>query len=355
MAVARPLSAASWVALSRSCDALLEAVPALSAAGRRRDARAPVPRHSGPANAQALLRTFDETSEEAVRIVLYRDRHAWCPYCQKVWMQLEEKRIPYRVEKINMRCYGKKSRAYQRLVPSGMLPALELDGDLVLESDVIMNRIEEAFPGYRSLVPSDPALHVLAQKLLKLERYLFSAWCGWLCRSGSEARNESQFIEALDEVERALTLVQPGPFFLGANVMLVDCVFIPFLERMSASLLYYKGLRIKGHGSPWPNITRWFEALEARPSYQGIRSDWHTHIHDLPPQLGGCYASGTPKQVAAAKGLDGWTLPLAPLTENSLEPVPEGYASCGTRTLFSPGSRARRTVCPAAAAAGSAR
>ena len=129
MAVARPLSAASWVALSRSCDALLEAVPALSAAGRRRDARAPVPRHSGPANAQALLRTFDETSEEAVRIVLYRDRHAWCPYCQKVWMQLEEKRIPYRVEKINMRCYGKKSRAYQRLVPSGMLPALELDGD----------------------------------------------------------------------------------------------------------------------------------------------------------------------------------------------------------------------------------
>lgn len=37
---------------------------------------------------------------------LYRDHAAWCPYCQKVWLQLEEKRIPYVIEKINMRCYG---------------------------------------------------------------------------------------------------------------------------------------------------------------------------------------------------------------------------------------------------------
>lgn len=32
-----------------------------------------------------------------------RDHAAWCPYCQKVWLQLEEKRIPYTLEKINMR------------------------------------------------------------------------------------------------------------------------------------------------------------------------------------------------------------------------------------------------------------
>ena len=32
-----------------------------------------------------------------------RDDAAWCPYCQKVWLQLEEKRIPYTIEKINMR------------------------------------------------------------------------------------------------------------------------------------------------------------------------------------------------------------------------------------------------------------
>lgn len=41
-----------------------------------------------------------------------RDHAAWCPYCQKVWIQLEEKQIPYEIEKINMRCYGDKPPAY---------------------------------------------------------------------------------------------------------------------------------------------------------------------------------------------------------------------------------------------------
>jgi thiol-disulfide isomerase/thioredoxin len=43
-----------------------------------------------------------------VRVTLYRDTAAWCPYCQKVWMMLEEKQIPYKIEKINMRSYGDK-------------------------------------------------------------------------------------------------------------------------------------------------------------------------------------------------------------------------------------------------------
>ena len=35
------------------------------------------------------------------------------------------------------------------------------------------------------------------------------------------------------------------------------------------------------------------------------QSDYHTHVHDLPPQIGGCLASGTPEQVAAAASIDG--------------------------------------------------
>ncbi len=32
---------------------------------------------------------------------------------------------------------------------------------------------------------------------------------------------------------------------------------------------------------------RWFEAMEQKPSYLGTKSDFYTHVHDLPPQLGG--------------------------------------------------------------------
>ena len=83
-------------------------------------------RVEGPTNAQATLRLFGHTEEE-VLVTLYRDHHAWCPYCQKVWLWLEFKRIPYRIRKVTMRCYGSKEPWFLDVVPSGMLPALDLD------------------------------------------------------------------------------------------------------------------------------------------------------------------------------------------------------------------------------------
>jgi len=90
------------------------------------------------------LRLFGQ-DEATVRVTLYRDHHAWCPYCQKVWLWLEEKRVPYRIRKVTMVCYGEKESWYRRLVPSGYLPALELDGRLITESDRILEALEGAF------------------------------------------------------------------------------------------------------------------------------------------------------------------------------------------------------------------
>ena len=39
-----------------------------------------------------------------------------------------------------------------------------------------------------------------------------------------------------------------GPFFLGKDLSLVDIVFVPFLERIVASIVYYKGLVVRGQG-----------------------------------------------------------------------------------------------------------
>jgi glutathione S-transferase len=35
--------------------------------------------------------------------------------------------------------------------------------------------------------------------------------------------------------------------------------------------------------------------MESRPTYRGTQSDFHTHAHDLPPQMGGCWENGEPQ------------------------------------------------------------
>jgi glutathione S-transferase len=42
----------------------------------------------------------------------------------------------------------------------------------------------------------------------------------------------------------------------------------------------------------WPAVERWFDAMEGRDSYLGFKSCHYTHVHDLPPQLGGCVQGG---------------------------------------------------------------
>ena len=93
---------------------------------------------NGRNNPYATLRLFHRNESDAV-VTLYRDNHAWCPYCQKVWLWLELKQIPYRIRKVTMRCYGEKERWYLKKVPSGMLPAIEIQNNVITESDDILS------------------------------------------------------------------------------------------------------------------------------------------------------------------------------------------------------------------------
>merc|ERR1712086_412383 len=112
-------------------------------------------RLNGPTNAQTHLRLFGQP-ETAARVTLFRDNHAWCPYCQKIWLWLEEKRVPYKIQKVTMFCYGEKEAWYKKKVPSGMLPAIEMDGQIVTESDVILHTLESQYGPLYHGMDSDP-------------------------------------------------------------------------------------------------------------------------------------------------------------------------------------------------------
>ena len=274
------------------------------------------------------IRLFDESStEDDIRVVFYRDSASWCPYSNKVWLCLEEKRIPHRVEKINMRCYGEKPPSFTRMQPSGAIPVAEIDGVVYNQSNDIIFALEQKFPEKKSLSPSNEEDRSRAQRLLRLERTLFSAWMGWL----TAGYGKDRFIDVLNEVESELQSSKGGDFFMGGDVTLVDFMFAPFLERMAASLIYFKGYQFrvaKGAKTEFPAINKWFDAMETLESYQLTKSDYYTHCWDLPPQLGGCSyeKDGEPFEKAInGESAGSWELPL----EKDLDGIEPDWDWCG--------------------------
>lgn len=200
--------------------------------------------------------------------------------------------------------------------PSGQIPVAEIDGRVFGQSNDILFQLEQAFPKHKSLQPPG-GTEKRAQELLRLERTIFSAWLSWLT---SSPRNKQQFVETLQRVEDALKN-SPGSFFMGDDISIVDIQFAPFLERMAASMLYFKGFEIRvsrGQSSAYPNINAWFDAMERLDSYRLTKSDYYTHCWDLPPQLGGCIEETAGerfrKAINGERSLDNsqgsWEIPL---------------------------------------------
>ena len=256
----------------------------------------------------ATKRVFSkDPKDEEPWVTFYRDSASWCPYCQKVWIALEEKQIPYQVVKVDMNCYagGSKPSDFLQIQPSGSLPCAvihkkslgTLDGDIAIaQSDDILAAIDELEASSKnvpSLLPKDTE-GIDYMKFLcddgrnSLERRLYAEWMWYLTGKRKPVEYRERFEAILDEVDTVLSN-SPGPFFMGGkDISMADIKFIPFVERQAASLLYFKGFHLRNK-SKWPNIVQWLEAMETRPSYRVTKSDAYTHSRSLPPQLGsGC-------------------------------------------------------------------
>jgi len=256
-------------------------------------------------NSYANLRLFGHT-ENDVMVTLYRDRHSWCPYCQKIWLWLEYKRIPYRVKKINMFCYGQKESWFLDKVRSGKLPAIEFKGQVITESDDIIAFLENEFGALGSFITSN---HLI--KIRELEREIFKSWCNWLCRESfnfiENSIRKKRFKESISKLDEILSRSKSG--FVDPSVSntgeigpgVGDVIFIPYMERMNASLNYYKGFNLR---SNYRYVDNWLTLFEGTSAYRGTQGDFHTHSHDLPPQMGGCYKEIKEEQITISNLID---------------------------------------------------
>ena len=90
---------------------------------------------------------------------------------------VEEKGIPMNIDLVPMRSYGDKPREFLQKVPSGLLPAIQVNTSegprIITESQVIMDLLDQWHgkdEGYKPMMPSSSSDIQRYDKLARLER-----------------------------------------------------------------------------------------------------------------------------------------------------------------------------------------
>lgn len=235
-------------------------------------------RRPGSSPATAPIPNNQITSQEAP-VLLYKDTNSWCPYCERVLFALEEKELPYQVEFINL---GSKPQWYLDLVPSGLVPAAKIRGELIYESKDILLALEDFAP---SLLPLESTLKEVAlEEIANCEsKGLIQTGYKLIWSCGSASSNlaseevlslQTDFEAKLDAVEQLLTKY-PGDYFLG-EFSLVDIMYAPHLNRLANNLPVYSDYQLQDNDRFF-YLNRWLKAIASRPAYNRIKPDSTTN------------------------------------------------------------------------------
>ena len=221
-------------------------------------------------------------SFSADRPTLFRERHGWCPYSERVWLALELKGIPYDTVRIDNTGGGRP--AYF----GGQTPQLRWpDGRTQGESMDIVRDLDEFYgddPRYGPrLYP--PGREGEVESMVGAFRKTFprqsrpSSRAAFLFGWDSEPLWKSEFERVLSETNALLSSPTTessdgGPFLCGSDLTAADIAWAPFLERYAAQLPCLHDDLDPRDAERYPALRAWFDAMDGVPAYAcGVKGD----------------------------------------------------------------------------------
>jgi glutathione S-transferase len=224
-------------------------------------------------------------------LTLYHNDMSVC--AQKVRLCLAEKALPYEARHLNLRAGDQQQPDYLKLNPKGVVPTLVDDDTVVVESVVINEYIDDAFPK-RPLKPNDPAGRAKMRWWTKqVDDSIFAATgtvsmsiafhhqyspevLDELIRQRGPAygvrfallqkgADNPNFPEAIKRLYKMVTdmnaALERGPWLLGEQLTLADIAYAPYITRLDH--LKFFGLLDKNK-----RTAEWYERMRARESYR---------------------------------------------------------------------------------------
>jgi len=207
---------------------------------------------------------------------------AWfCPFAQKSWIALVHKKVDFEYREQDP--YN-KSPEWLAINPRGLVPALAIGSEVVIESGVINEFIDEAWTlednGEVELALLPPLSQPLQRAKARIwtdfvNKKLVPPFYKILQRQDKAGQEEAaaELLQGLktftDAMSTSTTAADDGPFFFGPRLGLVDIAFVPWALRLFV-LREYRDFRLP---ADWTRFRRWLEACEAHPSVRATIQD----------------------------------------------------------------------------------
>jgi glutathione S-transferase len=247
---------------------------------------------------------------------LYNAPQSTCS--QRVRFVLNAKGLPFTEVKLKLIDGDQLKPDYLKLNPNGVVPTLDHDGQVVFDSNVINEYLDEVAP-QASFTPEDPVARARMRALMhfidempaaavrvptfnlaflpsfqKMSREAFIAFAEskplrreFMLAMGQSGFPKADMDEALARLRRAYERMDAeiarsgGPWLLGKDISLADVAVMPALVRMH-------DLRM----ADWqdlPRIVTWFDLIRAQPAFAptyypgSLLSQQYPHLREKTP------------------------------------------------------------------------
>jgi glutathione S-transferase len=195
--------------------------------------------------------------------------HHLCPYVQRAVITLLEKDIPHKRTYIDL---SNKPDWFRRISPLGKVPLLKVNEEVLFESAVICEYLNEITPG--SLHPADPLQRAKHRSWIEFGSSILNNIAGFY-----NAPNQESFEQKRDELTGKFLWIEQSlsddGYFAGSAFSLVDAVYGTIFRYFDI----FDAIEDFGVFDNTPNVKSWRQLLQARPSIQ------HAVTEDYPQRL----------------------------------------------------------------------
>jgi glutathione S-transferase len=229
--------------------------------------------------------------------LLYNAPQSTCS--QRVRFVLNAKGQAFAEEKLDLLAGDQLRPEYLKLNPNGVVPTLDHDGNIVTDSSVIIEYLDEVMPHSANFTPRDPVKRAAMRALMRfidempaaavrvptfnlafLPRFAamsedeFAAFAEskplrkeFMLAMGRTGFPQKEMDGALGRLRRTYERMDEsirdsgGPWLLGKDITLADVAVMPAIVRMA-------DLSREADWADLPRVVKWYELIRAQPAFK---------------------------------------------------------------------------------------